>query len=127
MKLAAQLDDFVRGQTRVGIVADNDGVGFILGARTVSPAFRWDDVTENRVFKRDLGIVDDARLAFHVHDRWFGFSEEQSGFARLGQTMCDVFPQITAEWFTEVLQPPFATNERILFRRPSSDRTGWAR
>jgi hypothetical protein len=108
----------VRARQRLDIVADDAGVRLVLDGRTVSPAFDWGEVTEIRVFKRDLGIVDDVRLAFQVRGRWYEFSEEQEGFGDLGVKILEVFPEVPGDWFSEVVQPPFATNERLLFRRP---------
>jgi hypothetical protein len=121
-RIAGFLDRLTRGRRRVDVVADDAGVKFILDGQTVSPAFSWGEVTEVRVFKRDLGIVDDVRLAFIARGGWYEFSEEQEGFERLGEKMRDVLPEIPADWFTTVVQPPFATNERTLFRRPEP---GW--
>jgi hypothetical protein len=123
-RIAEFLDRLRRARRRVDVVADDAGVHFALDGRTLSPAFRWGDVTEIRVFKRDLGIVDDVRLAFQAGGGWYEFSEGQEGFGRLGEKMREVFPEIPADWFTGVVQPPFVTNERTLFRRPAPRRPG---
>lgn len=39
------------------------------------------------------------------------------GFARLFDAMHEHFPSIPAGWYRDVMLPPFATNERVLFRR----------
>jgi hypothetical protein len=105
---------------RVEILADEVGVRRIRDGQKATAALHWSDVTEIRVFKRDLGTVDDVRLAFHVHEGWYEFSEDEPGFEALGKMMQPVFPEVPEDWYTEAVVPPFATNERILFRRRDS-------
>jgi hypothetical protein len=105
---------------RIEIVADDVGVSLVKDGERRSPAFAWNDVTEIRTFKRDLYIVDDIRLAFHIRDGWFEFSEDQPGFEALDRKMREVFPEVPPGWFWDVAQPPFATNERELSRAPGA-------
>jgi hypothetical protein len=79
------------------VVVDDVGVRRIRDGHTGSVAFSWGDVTEIRVFKRDLWIVDDVRLAFQTRDGWYEFSEEEQGFEALGTKMREVFPGVPAE------------------------------
>jgi hypothetical protein len=109
--------------------ADRDGVIVVRGDETVLLRFFWADVTEIRTFKRDMGTVDDIRLALQAGESWYELSEDLRGFSRLSDTMMEVFSTIPRDWYMEVMQPPFATNERVLFRRsagPGADpgRTG---
>ena len=116
MRLLAYLNRQQRAGECVTVVADAAGVRRIRDGQTVS-ALGWDDVTEIRAFKRSLWIVDDVRLASETQVGWYEFSEEEQGFGGLGEKMREIFPKIPAEWFAEVLQPPFATNEKTLYRR----------
>jgi hypothetical protein len=105
-----------RSTERIEIVADDAGVGLIVDSTLRSTAFSWNEVTEIRAFKRDLSIVDDIRLAFQVRGGWYEFSEDQPGFDALDRTIREVFPEVPTDWFWDVAQPPFATNETILLR-----------
>jgi hypothetical protein len=102
------------------VVVNDAGVRRVRDGHAVFPILNWGDVIEIRAFKRDLWIVDDVRLAFRTREGWCEFSEEEGGFEALGQKMCEMFPGVPTDWFEEVLQPPFETRERILFRRDES-------
>jgi hypothetical protein len=105
------------GPRLVRILADRHGVSVVLDDGTVVPKFQWADVAEIRTFKRDLGIVDDIRLAFQAGEFWYEYGEDLPGFRQLSDEMEAVFLDIPRDWYVEVTQPPFATNERVLFRR----------
>jgi hypothetical protein len=64
--MAGFLKRLVRARKSIDVVADQDSVKLVVNGQTVFPAFRWGEVTEIRVFKRDLGILDDIRLACQV-------------------------------------------------------------
>jgi hypothetical protein len=121
-RIAQIFDHLVHARQRVYVDADDVGVRLVLDGGTVSRAFDWGDVTEIWVFKRDLGVIDDVRLAFQVRGGWYEFSEEQKGFVQLGEKMREVFPDVPVDWFAGVVQPPFATDERLLLRRPAPQR-----
>jgi hypothetical protein len=107
----------------VEVIADDDGVRVVLDDRTISPKFHWSDVTEIRTFKVGLITVDDIRLAFQADGTWHEFSEDWKGFGQLSAKMRENFPGVPADWFAEVMHPPFATNEEILFRRIEPERS----
>jgi hypothetical protein len=107
----------LHGPRLVRVLAGRAGVSVVLDDGTVSPEFPWADVVEIRTFKRDLGVVDDIRLAIQAGDFWYDFSEDLPGFRQLSDEMRAAFPEIPRDWYMDVMQPPFATNERVLFRR----------
>ncbi len=76
----------------------------------------WSDVVRIRTYKRDLFAVDSVCLAF---DRGTGgpveVCEEMSGFDELSACMRERFPDIPADWFGTVVQPPFAANPAVLY------------
>ncbi len=100
----------------VEVLVDDDGVGVVLHDGSALPRFRWAEVAEIRTFKLDLGTVDDIRLQFRTADSWEEFSEDLRGFGCLSDKMMEQFPEIPRDWYMAVMQPPFATNERVLFR-----------
>ena len=101
----------------VKVVVDDEGVSVVDGNGTILQQFRWADVIEIRTFKLDLGTVDDIRLSFETADLCNDFSEDIEGFRQLSDRMLAVFPTIPRDWYGAVMQPPFATNDRVLFRR----------
>jgi hypothetical protein len=112
------------GPQSVQVLADRHGVNLVLDGGTVSHQFPWAEVAQIRTFKRDLGTVDDIRLVFQVGDSWYEYSEDLPGFGQLSDVMKEIFPTIPCDWYMEVMRPPFATNERVLFRRADREREG---
>ena len=89
------------------------GSGFSVGSANVT----WSDVSEISAYKLDRLTTDEAILEFG-----FGFgeriavSEEQPGFGALEAAITSEFPA-TATWRNLVLQPAFARNYTVLYRR----------
>ena len=89
------------------------GAGFSVGSVTVA----WSDVSEISAYKLDRLTTDEAVLEFVVGlGERVGDSEEQAGFGALEAAITSAFPS-TAIWRTLVLQPAFARNYTVLYRR----------
>jgi hypothetical protein len=88
-----------------------------------SMSFSWENVREIRVYKRDLVTTDEIRLAFLVDDTWYDVGEDAKGFSDLMDRIRHVFPSIPEDWYARVTEPPFSTNQAVLYRRPK-DRSG---
>jgi len=75
-------------------------------------------------WKYDKFAVDEVVIAFEVAERpgelqevseeWLGF---QDLFAPIEREL-----GLSPDWYQEVMQPPFATNRRVLFQRTSPPR-----
>ena len=97
-----------------------DAAGFSLrhpdGRRTLVP---WTSVWRVATFKYDNWAVDEIVLAFEtvehpgvvmeVSEDWPGFGDL---FGPLEQEL-----GISPDWYNEVMQPPLATNYRVIFER----------
>lgn len=98
-----------------------DSEGFsILETDTSAIIFtvRWDSVRAIRMYKRDLFSYDMICLGFQLNDKsWVEVWERSDGFLEVGERMREVFPGISAEWYSEVMLPAFATNDTLLYRR----------
>src|SRR5262245_35736834 len=97
--------------------ADPAGVACIRLDGTRLHSFCWDDVAEIQTFKLDCLTYDDIRLPFRFAVCWHEFSEDCHGFMEMAETMRQRFPSIAADWYFKVMQPPFATNQRELWKR----------
>ncbi len=88
------------------------------GFVTSGVAVAWADVLAITTYKRDLFTYDDICLAFKVGPgRWVEVSEEEPGFAELVKAMEKAFPGVPRNWSETVVQPPFATNHRVLWTK----------
>jgi hypothetical protein len=101
----------------VTLQMDDERVTIQRSDREEPLSFCWRDVEEIRTFKLDLLTTDDVRLAFRVSDGWYELSEEHTGFMELSEAMRAKFPSIPEDWYQEVMQPAFATNQRTLWKR----------
>jgi hypothetical protein len=99
----------------IEVFADDEGVGIVRARQATEQLFRWSDVTEIKTFKLDLITFDDIRLAFKVDGGWYEIGEDTPGFTQLTEKMMAIFPAVPADWYADVMLPPFAANERILF------------
>lgn len=106
-----------RTPVAVTITADHERIVIARSDREEASSFPWRDVDEIQTFKRDLFATDNIRLAFRVSDMWYELSEDDTGFMPLAELMRVKFPSIPEDWYTEVMQPPFATNQRTLWKR----------
>ena len=106
-----------REPVTVAIAADDEGVVATMSIRERPVSFSWLDVEEIQTFKRDLFSFDEICLSFCVSDLWYEFWESDVGFPRLAELMQAKFPSIPEGWYGEVMQPPFATNQRTLWKR----------
>jgi hypothetical protein len=73
-------------------------------------------VCEIWAYKVDLATTDEVFLEFVVGADRFAVGEGQQGFDSLAAAMAAVFPP-TGDWRDLVLQPPFARNRTLLYRR----------
>jgi hypothetical protein len=79
-------------------------------------AIDWADVQEIQTYKIDLWSYDVICLAFRVADQWYECSEEDHGFSELFQVLSLRYPSIDPDWYSRVMQPPFASNLRVLWK-----------
>ena len=76
----------------------------------------WSTVLAIATYKRDLLVHDDICLAFKVgDDSWIEVSEEEPGFQSLVAEVGRRYPDVPADWLSEVMHPAFATNYRVLW------------
>jgi hypothetical protein len=82
----------------------------------VEAAARWDEITRIRTYKVDLLTTDCICLLFERRPApALQVSEEWNGFVDLMDVLRERFPDIPADWYEAVMQPPFERNEATLF------------
>ena len=80
---------------------------------------QWSSVLSVVTWKYDKFTIDEIVLAFEVAERpgeLHVVSEDWQGFRDLFAPIEREFG-ISPDWYGEVMQPPFATNHRVLFQR----------
>ena len=107
---------------RVALELTDDGFQ-LVDQLSDEPAWtlRWSDVRAIRTYKRDLWTTDMICVAFQLADRkWFDINEEVEGFREVRAQMEARFPAISEDWFGEVTNPAFETNDTLLYRQDDS-------
>jgi hypothetical protein len=84
---------------------------------TILDSFRWDEIIKIQTFKADCLAYDMICLRFSTTKQSFVFNEDTTGFVILMKSMSQRYPDIPEEWYFEVMQPPFETNQRTLWKR----------
>jgi len=97
--------------------SDNGFVAFWADGR--SEAVEWLEVELVFAYKVDCYTYDMIWLAFERHGdgEALHVREEAEGFQNLMSALGTAFPEISPEWYFDVMQPPFAENLTVLFKR----------
>lgn len=105
------------GKRNYTLVIEPDGFAFF--AAGVDKIFvPWSAVREVAAFKLDLFTTDEVRLRFDLDISPFSveLSEELEGFENF-KSVAEKRFQFPEGWWSQVVQPAFATNARVLFSR----------
>lgn len=83
----------------------------------------WAEVVQITAYKADLLTFDTVAIRFDIESmrRSITITEEVQGFETIRKELAVAFPTIDANWYGRAVQPPFAPNETILFRRPTNE------
>jgi hypothetical protein len=78
----------------------------------------WSEIERIYTYKVDCWAYDMIWLAFERQGRVeLHIPEDAEGFDSLRAAVNDSFPDLNSEWYFGVMQPPFAENLTVLFRR----------
>jgi hypothetical protein len=93
------------------------------GFVSVISRFMWPEVTKATAFKRDLAIVDLICIEFiHRDGSVIEVNEEMMGWEQLPERLPSYLPGCfdRSELLGAVMQPPFATNETVIYEVASA-------
>ena len=95
------------------------------GEATLQHEVTWADVRAVRTFKRDLFAYDAICVAFQMvgddDGDWVEIDETNPGFDDVTGRMRERFPTVPDGWYSDVMLPPFATNDALLYARDPGD------
>jgi hypothetical protein len=98
-----------------------DATGFTIRDGAATHRLDWNEVTRIWAYKADLFIVDSIRLRFELTDGTSTMvAEEIDGFSKLFSVLEQYFG-ISSDWYTDVMFPPFATNESEIWTRQNGN------
>ena len=102
---------------------DVSGSGFVVRQDDgISEAVDWTEVEFVYTYKVDCYTIDMIWLVFGVAGRHeIHIREETEGFESLMSAVNKAFPNMDQEWYLKVMQPPFAENLTLLYRRSEAE------
>lgn len=122
-RVARAFAAFAARQRRPAIRCGDEGIGVTLDPdrpELVEPLMTWPDVVRVSALKRDLSRVDLICLQFERSDgQVYEVHEEMIGWPDLLAALPRHLPGCLTEgeMLEKVMEPPFAANETVLFRR----------
>lgn len=122
-KVARAFAAFASRQRRPAIRCGDDGIAVTLDPDQpdrIEPLMAWRDVRRITALKRDLSRVDLVCLQFERRDgQVYEVHEEMIGWPDLLAALPRQLPGCLTEgeMLEKVMNPPFAANETVIFRR----------
>jgi hypothetical protein len=118
--LAARFRNARPGVPRSAIHADKAGLTvtvFNANGSETKTELKWNEVNVVVVYKRDCYGADLLCMGFTTSGGVVEVNEEMEGWAAMTDALPSYLPGVppTADWWTKVTQPPFATNLITLF------------
>ncbi len=120
MTLWSQVWSFLGRKRQVDPLIRLEDGGFSIVDASSQVALRtvpWRNVSRIQTYKLDRLTTDCICLLFEFRsgEPPVQVSEEWDGFATLMTSMSAAFPTIPANWYAEVMLPPFAYKQTLLF------------
>ena len=125
-KVAKAFKAFEARRRRPAIRCGEDGIGVTLDPDQpdrIEPLMSWSEVRSVTALKRDLSRVDLICLQFErSNGQVYEVHEEMVGWPELLEALPRHLPGCMneGEMLAKVMNPPFAANETVIFRRASS-------
>jgi len=94
-----------------------DEDGFTIRYEEINHRIQWADITELNVYKRDLMTIDRITMDIVYGDIQMTISEDLLGWNQFVERSKIIFPEIPKDWDWVIVQPPFATNYRNIYKQ----------
>jgi hypothetical protein len=91
--------------------------GFILKTNSENYNIEWTDIEILNVYKVDLIITDEICMDIVFNNLQITITEETQGWYQFVEKTKDVFPTISKNWDTEIINPAFEKNFKTIFQR----------
>jgi|SRR5215831_2076711 len=98
-------------------IFEYDEEGFIIRYEEICTRIRWKDITELNVYKRDLMTIDSITMDIVYGEMQTTISEDLPGWHQFVERSKIIFPEIPGDWDWVIVQPPFATNYRNIYKK----------
>lgn len=91
--------------------------GCIVQLKTEEQKIKWAHIERLVAYKRDFYTSDEICLDIVFNNCQITISEETPGWYQFVERIKLVYPEISQNWDTEIVHPPFATNLTVLYQR----------
>ena len=91
--------------------------GFTIDLKNGKRRICWKDIERLEGYKRDLMTFDQVCLDIISNETIITISEDTDGFESFIEKLKNQFPSIDKDWDWKIIQPAFATNFTVLFKR----------
>jgi hypothetical protein len=91
--------------------------GFSITYDKFQKQFKWDEIIQINVFKRDQLTVDLIEMEIVSIKSSFTISEDLPGWYQFILKTKEVFPSIPKDWDITIIQKPFHTNFTTIYRK----------
>lgn len=91
--------------------------GFTVTYKEFSKKLTWTEITKINVFKTDLLTTDRIDMEIEYGDKSITISEELPGWQDFLLKIKEIYPSISKDWDTEIVQPPFGLNYKTIYKK----------
>lgn len=115
-------EQFLKVHEDIGFIGYTD-IGFKLTENEEVSHFNWSDIETIFCFKEDHFTTDEICMDIFFNDKTsIRLTESTPGWYQFNKRLSNAIPSVCENWFTEVVQPPFATNMTLLFDKDNRDK-----
>ncbi len=94
-----------------------DANGFSYKVNDTVTRVKWVEIETLTAYKADLFTTDEIRMDIFHNDSKLTITEETSGWEKFILKTKSIFPSIPVDWDSQIVQPPFATNQITLYQK----------
>ena len=105
-----------KGDNELGIFS-YEARGFSYKINDAVTRVKWMEIEALTAYKADLFTVDEIRMDIFHNDLKLTITEETPGSEKFILKTKSIFPSIPVDWDSQIGQPPFATNQTILYQK----------
>ncbi len=91
--------------------------GFVYTYGSINRLFAWNRILKIIAYKADLLTIDEVRLEIWDNDGGITITEEEDFWKDFTGRILEQYPEIDKEWFSKIIQPPFARNETVIYKK----------
>jgi hypothetical protein len=105
-----------KGENELGIFS-YEANGFSYKVNDTVTRVKWMEIETMTAYKANLFTTDEIRMDILYNDLKLTITEETPGWEKFILKTKSIFPSIPVDWDSQIVQPPFATNQITLYQK----------